>query len=890
MIPRYPTTILALSLLASVVHAEGDAPKPPVQTLAQALALAAPPKSEIYITVDAEKVTLPENITPAASGDSVTQVATVFGRRVGGFGNVDAIAPATITVVNVPPDKVDPYDGMEPEKLIQMLSGSFSADQWKEFMSETGVGYSDLTTSRQRALFAALFPDQQIAVQRFSPNGSGAQYVKGDALKPARLRLAYKTTMALSLPAQPGAHMFSNDYFSPDQPTPFIMTNSPSGNVDKEYGATVCETIPNTLKANDLGADDAALRAAVSSAGLATVDKAVRAIAAATGREIYADPRYAKKTLTVIGPSQSVRALDLMRALALCVGGTYRKVGSAYVLTDDLVGLGAKHQLWKEFEEKAKAAQDAGEASVSRQAPDANPYTIQDIPWTADSYPLTQSQQDAYWKKWREDGMEPSTDMIQVYLPFAKLTPAQQEAARKIQEQNTKQHEATSLDGDVMMQAAPMIQIVIPSLDAPVLMLDSLHGLLPTPKATPQEQAAATAKRWGPLLQAWTPPRLDEHLSPIAKTLTAFARRAVRAAPHSTDELTKDLAAMKALGINELWLAITPGANAQDDASVNLLGDAVKQAKAAHIAVYPDLSLLAWGDHVSDDLIDRAVTGRTTTQQNAIGEMHMADVRDTVTPFDPEVGRRLAALLGKLANVRGIAGVVWENAFPLGYARADANEDDMGGSILPLGYAVAGRLAFLRKEHADPIDLHNNNFTDKRAHVSVPGFDDDFKLERSLYTDWRKLRSDCGQGIIRWLAGALPSVFAPGPHRLSIIVPPSNTSLSVLYGSWDNLTQPPPGDEYTSPVDSSGQPIMGAISPEHMPSALVYRVVPDYMPANTKDESLDRAIAGSLRQLVPLGERGVVFDAIRRPALLTQLRDAEAARAKADAKQDKNQK
>ena len=56
--------------------------------------------------------------------------------------------------------------------------------------------------------------------------------------------------------------------------------------------------------------------------------------------ELYADPRYSDRKLSVQGTSAS--AGDLLRALALAVTGTWRVVGPAYLLTDDLEGLGVR--------------------------------------------------------------------------------------------------------------------------------------------------------------------------------------------------------------------------------------------------------------------------------------------------------------------------------------------------------------------------------------------------------------------------------------------------------------------------------------------------------------------------------------------------------------------
>lgn len=102
------------------------------------------------------------------------------------------------------------------------------------------------------------------------------------------------------------------------------MMNSPSIAVDREFGATVRETIPNTLKPSDLSDDDPAWRVQIFMDPIKTVDDAARVISAATHRDVYADPRYGRKSVTMRGPLTAHRTYDVMRALALCVGGACR--------------------------------------------------------------------------------------------------------------------------------------------------------------------------------------------------------------------------------------------------------------------------------------------------------------------------------------------------------------------------------------------------------------------------------------------------------------------------------------------------------------------------------------------------------------------------------------
>jgi len=66
-------------------------------------------------------------------------------------------------------------------------------------------------------------------------------------------------------------------------------------------------------------------------------------LAAATKLELYCDPRYVNREVITVGrldkPAEAGEVLD---ALRVSLSATWRKVGPAYVLTNDLVGIGAR--------------------------------------------------------------------------------------------------------------------------------------------------------------------------------------------------------------------------------------------------------------------------------------------------------------------------------------------------------------------------------------------------------------------------------------------------------------------------------------------------------------------------------------------------------------------
>lgn len=281
--------------------------------------------------------------------------------------------------------------------------------------------------------------------------------------------------------------------------------------------------------------------------------------------------------------------------------------------------------------------------------------------------------------------------------------------------------------------------------------------------------------------------------------------------------------------------------------------------------MFPDLSLLHWAEDVSPNLLDCDIQGRTVfPRYNTQSPL-------TVSPFAPAAVLRLSALVRALAGVPGIGGMVWDNTLALGYEENVPGENiGTDPSQNPLGYAEAGRLTFLRIDHADPVDVWDNSYSDERAQVHVPDFDGDSSLEKRLFTDWKKLRADTSQNFLQTLAAALPPPFTNAGTRLPLLLPPSNVTFTSNYGSWDDFHHPAPFVRFIPQTGSDGQPIMGATDAEKMSSALAYRKVEIYLPPAVSADAWKNGAARSLVQAGNLGYRNVLLDLTSQPTLLEE--------------------
>ena len=176
---------------------------PASPTLAQSLALAAPPKDLLFLTVAAEKVALPADTLLPRKGDPARQVGQVYGRLVQEFGGASAAAPPTMTVLNTDPGTPNPYDGMPPGDALKLLLPGLSGAQWKMLTGTSGLGLDDLT-GEQPALFLALFPAKSATLypRRKVDSYGGEDETNLLSLTPAdirqgRLRLGQRVTLGM---------------------------------------------------------------------------------------------------------------------------------------------------------------------------------------------------------------------------------------------------------------------------------------------------------------------------------------------------------------------------------------------------------------------------------------------------------------------------------------------------------------------------------------------------------------------------------------------------------------------------------------------------------------------------------------------------------------------
>ena len=262
---------------------------------------------------------------------------------------------------------------------------------------------------------------------------------------------------------------------------------------------------------------------------------------------------------------------------------------------------------------------------------------------------------------------------------------------------------------------------------------------------------------------------------------------------------------------------------------------------------------MSWGQAPPAGAADLTILGETSAQaaarwqqlkalnqaahhgmwgENAVGGVTPGFPDVAVCPLAPEVRRTLLALVGSLAARPGVAGLVWRETDPPGYDLPPSGDDT---SPLLVGYHEAMRLTFLRRYHADPLDVFPQGNYVGKANTDVANFSTDSfsigQVSRRLEDEWRQFRNDAGLDLLRalWQAANPPGTPAVTRHVILVkqrrrgqggndasghtVYPPG------WYGSWDLPDKPLP-TLHTSGEDSEmGGPSVPVAAAERQAAA-----------------------------------------------------------------------
>ena len=856
-----------------------QAPAPQVKpakpmTLQQGLAQLDHVPKGVTLTVGPQWEDLPKDSLPPAPSATPSEVAASFGKANPTFGSVLAIGPPMMVLLNASPGAPDPYAEMPYYAIVPLFAASLTEAQWTSLTSPQGLGVAGLTDT-QRELFTQLLPEGHLRVAPwfadFNPTAA-AELDLSDQLPSTRLRL--KQTAEVQIPSEGEDHSLYQMRNTPPTTagTYKLLPSKQNYGSSQEvvYGQKARAEVQNQLKAGDLDMTLPILKTSIPVGGMKTVGDLMDRISQATHLELYADRRLEQKTLLILGSGRTAPAKDLLKATAFCLTGMYRRVGPAFVLTDDEVGIATRMARWQEFDKTADALRQKP-LEEARLALNAR-FGKRKIPAFGDPLAFTEAQG-------ADDGRGGMND---VEGPLSKLTPDQQQAVRDAAAVWEKSYEGSlkagvmkplDLNGTVRLFPAVALQLIIPSLPVPVDMgvqvgRGGLFSVPPPSLPSPEERLAQEEKQTRDVITTqgeqffksvrdhpamWSPfakefPALASEILAAHPDIAALVNRAAVAAPNqaaptfadvlrlvpnravlispvTTKDADADVAAAQALGLTQIWVSVFAEGQANTAGLTETLARVKsKQVKQTPIQVFAVLDLLSWGPKPPPAVQDLTVLGETSAEAEAHyrqtlalqGEHAYDGEQDTemtpglaVSSFAPAVRDTLLTLVRSLAATPGLAGVVFRQTAPPGYDLR-VNEED--NRTLLLGYGPDTRLAFLRSHHADPVDVFSPGRYNGKANTDLPNFQYDGMLSQKVSTEWNDYRRASNLYFLGELrAAARPLRVLVKQRGLQQGGRDSEGKIvrpPGLYAAWDSAQAPPP-TLYGFRDDRAKQPLAG---------------------------------------------------------------------------------
>ncbi|MBC8143823.1 MAG: hypothetical protein H7Y38_20520, partial [Armatimonadetes bacterium] len=450
----------------------------------------------------------------------------------------------------------------------------------------------------------------------------------------------------------------------------------------------------------------------VSLAGAKTVGELVMRIADKTGIELYADRRVSALSVT-LGGSSDARAdcADLIKALCLATTGTVRGVGekgdeTVYLLTGNQKGDAATRLSLSEWASDVEALLQAEQTALQTVAKKGD--YVANVGFDPQSPTSLSSDLMRTIEKNIRNPQPTSENHGYQTIPVSALPPAGQEQVRRDLERHAQwqTNGVSPLDAKTVY-ASFYVQTQIVAEGYGVFSGSSLSSLGSLLEKQPAKRPAPNT---GTVTGAVA-------LPPV---LTKFA--ALQIGPTTSEEARDAARWARSRGFAALFVPVS----LWDDAAVSRFGAVVEGAKGAGVAVYPVVSLFrVSGDDakVCADLSrTRNVSGETLLQYGK-RRMDAPAVRlddytrsqvapllagDWLDAFDNAVQDAAAKRLSAVAGTPGIGGVVLADVAAPGLQSASPEWTNGATGARSGGYTLANRLAFIRQENIDPLDLLPN--------------------------------------------------------------------------------------------------------------------------------------------------------------------------------------
>jgi hypothetical protein len=581
-------------------------------------------------------------------------------------GSLHVIAPAYMTVI-------DPV----------YLASTFTESQWQTACT-TGIGLGDLNRDQQatyRSILPAVFKYQTSQVR--DPNGNNGSRgastqttLTPDEESQVRLQIYKEMTLGVQL-SDGGSSAISAQTWHRHKPGEKISRRIDDVAEDKNFafGIEIRKTLPNESKPSDLDYKASAYDTAFPLTPSSSVKDLCQTASELIHRTVIPDARFQNLQVATVG--SSARCGDVLKGLALCLTGTYRKVGNIYVLTSDVEGIGTKmtklafwHWNLTQIEQKesetwkSKISANRGIRSIAYAANDG----------------LTPN--DAM-----RNFMDSDFEQGDKTMPASGLSPAWSQLLN-----GKDNHFASPLRTDV---AEPW---------------DSVFWSFVTPAGEPLgwESELGDLNEFTHHIDRQSARARQQELKRFELgSLPGSALVYQSDDPEFASKLPK---LAKTQGFTELWLQTTKS---------RALSAAVQRGKAAGIPVRLVVEPFAALGDPPKDQIDRTILDYSYSQAESLVDgsdwvetlNQVFSANERAVDFVDESSPSLAGywkLLNGLASSPGLSGAVVLSVTPVGYEEQSdwpEYEPPQLGAPLMLGYTTGLRQKFLLANSVDPVDL-----------------------------------------------------------------------------------------------------------------------------------------------------------------------------------------
>jgi hypothetical protein len=620
------------------------------------------------------------SVSPEATRSSgPTNTLSGFSRKIAKFGNVAAIVPIEMLAfddsLSQPPNL---YDGLPNEAKILYLLSTLNKVQVDK-ASERGLGLSDLK-GEQRDVFMSFLP-QTIDWTRLrrKPRStvSSAENGSFDRKEVLAMRLRVERRLMLTLATANSQsishHNVDGESDGADERLSRRGNAETLESADSSFGVKIRQLVPNATKKGQL--DTKPLSAIVSLPSSITMGDALMRIGAATRQEIVADLRIRDRKLLFTGAQ--ARAGDLLDAMALAVGGTYRRVGTAYLLAPDITGLGARKLRLSVWEKELKLA-------------------LQER-----------------IKVWRKTVISSGLLLATKFDNSRGLAPSDSMVAEMATRTGWQRGDWVRTS-DLPTELRAFVQSINSrtggtKVDPERVQTDWDLGyrlIAPNGEKFPIENV--TLGQRAQFLNNPVAPPPENHLTGKLK-LDPASGRALSLRIRTKAEALAGVTLAKTFGYAELWVQTNQPAlltAAIDTGFPVRLVEAPWQSEPGDL---PDLTILRDTSAAAAKRVARSESAVSSAMQEHPYQTVETDPIDHLSPFDPHWPAR-RNLLTSLAHTSGLKGVILVDTEPHGY-EAEGMDDWQTNyrreltELVALGYNETARLAFLRKTGIDPIDL-----------------------------------------------------------------------------------------------------------------------------------------------------------------------------------------